>query len=47
MLVNMTGIGLLINIRMRTATEMIEDSLLSNREQMVLPKRIESNDIWE
>lgn len=47
MLVNMIGIGLLINIRMRTATEMIEDSLLSNREQMVLPKRIEGNDIWE
>ena len=47
MIANMIGIGLLINIRMRTATEMLEDSFLSNREQMVLPKRMESNDIWE
>lgn len=47
MLVNMTAIGLIMNVRMRTATEMIDDTFMSNRSQMVLPKRIDDNSIWE
>lgn len=47
MLINMTAIGLIMNVRMRTATEMIDDTFMSNHSQMVLPKRIEDNSIWE
>ncbi len=47
MIANMIGIGLLINVRIRTAFDMIEDSFLSNHPQMILPKPSQTEDIWE
>ncbi len=40
MLASLTGIGLLMNVRMRAATDMMDESFMVGRTQMVLPKQI-------
>ncbi len=46
MLASMISVGLLINIRYRSATEMMEDGFMKNRSQMSLPSKSDDNDIW-
>ncbi|MEW6236800.1 MAG: FtsW/RodA/SpoVE family cell cycle protein [Candidatus Omnitrophota bacterium] len=43
MLCNMIGVGLLANIRMRSSTEMMENSFLNGRSLMDIPTRIDDD----
>ncbi|MBN2327496.1 MAG: rod shape-determining protein RodA [Candidatus Omnitrophica bacterium] len=47
MLINMIAVGFLISIRMHTTKEIIEDNIMNNHPQLILPKNTENGDIWE